>query len=80
MTRSRCSDRRSITSEGLADGAVDRIFCNELWNDLATKLMSRQGGDIEEEFLRPNLSDVLHAKIEDWADLFVLSKPRMWIN
>jgi hypothetical protein len=46
---------------------VDRIFCNELWNDLATKLMSRQGGDIEEEFLRPNLSDVLHAKIEDWA-------------
>ena len=53
--------------EGLADGAVDRIFCNELWNDLATKLMSRQGGDIEEEFLRPNLSDVLHAKIEDWA-------------
>jgi hypothetical protein len=53
--------------EGLADQAVDRIFCNELWNDLATKLMSRQGGDIEEEFLRPNLSDVLHSKIEDWA-------------
>ena len=29
--------------------------------------MSRQGGDIEEEHLRPNLSEVLHAKIEDWA-------------
>jgi hypothetical protein len=53
--------------ESLPDQSVDRIFCNELWNDLPTKLMSRQGGDIEEEFLRPNLSDVLHAKIEDWA-------------
>jgi hypothetical protein len=49
------------------DGSVDRIFCNELWNDLPTKLMSRQGGDIEEEYLRPNLSEVLHARIEDWA-------------
>ncbi len=51
----------------LPDGSVDRMFCNELWNDLPTKLMSRQGGEIEEEFLRPNLSDVLHAKIQDWA-------------
>ena len=51
----------------LPDGSVDRIVCNELWNDLPTKLMSRQGGDIEEEHLRPNLSEVLHAKIEDWA-------------
>jgi len=51
----------------LPDGSVDRMFCNELWNDLPTKLMSRQGGEIEEEFLRPNLSDVLHAKIQDWG-------------
>ena len=51
----------------LPDGSVDRIICNELWNDLPTKLMSRQGGEIEEEFLRPNLSEVLHAKIQDWA-------------
>jgi len=51
----------------LPDGSVDRMFCNELWNDLPTKLMSRQGGDVEEEYLRPNLSEVLHAKIEDWA-------------
>jgi len=51
----------------LPDGSVDRILCNELWNDLPTKLMSRQGGDIEEEHLRPNLSEVLHVKIEDWA-------------
>lgn len=49
------------------DGSVDRLLCNELWNDLPTKLMSRQGGDIEEEYLRPNLSEVLHPKIEDWA-------------
>ncbi len=52
---------------GIADGTVDRIFCNELWNDLPTKLLSRQGTEIEEEFLRPNLSETLHAKIEDWA-------------
>ena len=51
----------------LTDGSVDRIFCNELWNDLPTKLLSRQGGEIEEEFLRPNLSDALHSKIQDWA-------------
>jgi len=51
----------------LPDGSVDRIFCNELWNDLPTKLMSRQDSDIEEEYLRPNLSEVLHAKIDDWA-------------
>ncbi|BCA54958.1 hypothetical protein W02_20980 [Nitrospira sp. KM1] len=53
--------------DGIADGTVDRILCNELWNDLPTRLMSRQGGEIEEEFLRPNLSEILHAKITDWA-------------
>jgi len=51
----------------VADGSVDRIICNELWNDLPTKLLSRQASDIEEEFLRPNMSEMLHAKISDWA-------------
>ena len=53
--------------DAVADGSVDRIICNELWNDLPTKLMSRQGSDIEEEFMRPNLSEAAHAKIPDWA-------------
>ncbi|NOS82905.1 MAG: hypothetical protein HOP32_15125 [Nitrospira sp.] len=53
--------------DGVADGSVDRIICNELWNDLPTKLMSRQASDIEEEFMRPNLSETAHAKISDWA-------------
>ncbi len=53
--------------DGIADGSVDRIICNELWNDLSTKLLSRQGGDIEEEFMRPNVSEAAHAKISDWA-------------
>ena len=53
--------------DGVADGSVDRIICNELWNDLPTKLMSRQANDIEEEFLRPNVNEALHAKISDWA-------------
>jgi hypothetical protein len=53
--------------EKIADGTVDRIICNELWNDLPTKLMSRQAGEIEEEFLRPNISETLHPKITDWS-------------
>ncbi len=52
---------------GIADGSVDRIICNELWNDLPTKLLAKNGGDIEEEYLRPNLSESLHAKIQDWS-------------
>lgn len=52
---------------GLADGTVDRIICNELWNDLPTKLMAKNAGDVEEEYLRPNLSESLHAKIQDWS-------------
>ena len=53
--------------DGITDGSVDRIICNELWNDLSTKLLSRQGGNIEEEFMRPNVSEAAHAKISDWA-------------
>ena len=53
--------------DAVADGTVDRIICNELWNDLPTKLMSRQGSDLEEEFMRPNVSEALHAKISDWT-------------
>ena len=52
---------------GMADGTVDRIICNELWNDLATKLLAKHGGEIEEEYIRPNLSEALHAKIQDWS-------------
>jgi hypothetical protein len=53
--------------EGVADGTVDRILCNELWNDLPTKLMAKNAGDIEEECVRPNLSEYLHAMIRDWS-------------
>ncbi len=53
--------------ESVADGSVDRIICNELWNDLPTKLMSRNGADLEEEYIRPNVSETLHARIEDWS-------------
>ena len=52
---------------GLVERSVDRIFCNELWNDLPTKLFAKHGGDIEEEYIRPNVSEFLHAKIEDWS-------------
>jgi hypothetical protein len=65
--------------DAVADGSVDRIICNELWNDLPTKLMSRQANDIEEEFMRPNLSEAVHAKIPDWAT-FVRAFDRMDIE
>lgn len=52
---------------GVSDGSVDRIFCNELWNDLPTKLMLRKDGEIEEEFLRPNLNESRHVEIQDWS-------------
>jgi hypothetical protein len=51
----------------VADGTVDRIICNELWNELPSKLMLRKGGEIEEEYLRPNLSEAKHDAIADWA-------------
>ena len=44
----------------VADGTVDRIICNELWNELPSKLMLRKDGEIEEEYLRPNLSEAKH--------------------
>lgn len=49
------------------DGTVDRIICNELWNDLPTKLLAKHGGEVEEEYIRPNLSETLHAVIQDWS-------------
>lgn len=52
---------------GIAHTGVDRIICNELWNDLPTKLLVKHGGEVEEEYLRPNLSESLHAKIQDWS-------------
>jgi SAM-dependent MidA family methyltransferase len=60
-----CGSIHHIT--GVTDGTVDRIMCNELWNDLPTKLLAKHGGEVEEEYLRPNLSELLHAKIEDWS-------------
>ena len=60
----RCGSIDSI--EGVLDGTVDRIFCTELWNDLPTKLMAKNAGEIEEEFVRPNLNEFLHATIQDW--------------
>ncbi|MER3423530.1 MAG: hypothetical protein C4293_10140, partial [Nitrospiraceae bacterium] len=53
--------------KSVKDSSVDRIVCNELWNDLPTKLMLRKDGEIEEEFLRPNLSETRQAEIEDWS-------------
>ncbi len=49
-----------------ADGAVDRIFCNELWSELPTKLVLRKEGEIKEEQLRPNLNEQRLAEFPDW--------------
>ncbi len=50
-----CADVTKL--ETVTDGTVDRIICNELWNDLPTKLITRNQSDFEEEFLRPNLKE-----------------------
>lgn len=60
-----CASVEHVTD--VADASVDRIICNELWNDLPTKLLAKHGSEVEEEYLRPNLSESLHAKIQDWS-------------
>ena len=60
-----CADVENLSAT--ADGSVDRIFCNELWNELGTKLMARKGADYEEEYLRPNLNERKAAAIADWS-------------
>lgn len=60
-----CADASALAA--VADGTVDRIICNELWNELPAKLMLRKGSEIEEEYLRPNLHEKRHAEIADWS-------------
>ncbi len=60
-----CADVAHL--ETIADGTVDRIICNEMWNELATKLIAKKGGEYEEEHLRPNLNERKAAAIADWS-------------
>jgi len=60
-----CAEAAALTS--VAAGSVDRIICNELWNELPAKLLLRKGNDVDEEYLRPNLSEKRHADIADWS-------------
>jgi hypothetical protein len=49
------------------EGTVDRIICNESWNDLPTKLMAKNADELEEEYVRPNLSEARLDAIQDWS-------------
>ncbi len=60
-----CADVTNLS--GISDRSVDRIICNELWNDLPTKLMLRMDAEFEEEFIRPNLRETRFAEIPDWS-------------
>lgn len=60
-----CADVTNLS--GVSDRSIDRIICNELWNDLPTKLMLRMDADFEEEFIRPNLRETRYAEIPDWS-------------
>ncbi len=60
-----CADVTNLTE--VSGGSVDRIICNELWNDLSTKLMLRMDAEFEEEFIRPNLRETRYAEIPDWS-------------
>jgi hypothetical protein len=61
-----CADAQQLQS--VKDGSVDRIICNELWNDLPTKLVVKKDGEVEEEHLRPNLSEDKAAAIANWSE------------
>jgi hypothetical protein len=52
-----------------ADGSIDRIFCNELWSELSTKLLLRKAGDVMEEHIRPNLKETRLVDYPDWPGL-----------
>ena len=60
-----CADVQNLS--GVADGSVDLILCLDLWNELATKLMVRKEGEIEEEYVRPNLKEEAFDRITDWS-------------
>ena len=53
--------------KAFADGSVDRIICNEFWNETPTKLMLRKAGDIMEEHVRPNLKETRLQDFPDWT-------------
>ncbi len=61
-----CADVQQLQS--VQERSVDRIFCNELWNDLPTKLLVKKVGEVEEEHLRPNLSEEKSAAISNLSE------------
>ncbi|TLY24107.1 MAG: class I SAM-dependent methyltransferase, partial [Nitrospirae bacterium] len=52
---------------GVKDGSVHWIHCNELWNELRTKVILRKEGETIEEQVRPNLSDAKTKEFDDWS-------------
>src|SRR5438034_213593 len=52
---------------GVKDGSVHWMHCNELWNELRTKVILRKEGEIIEEQVRPNLSDAKTKEFDDWS-------------
>ena len=52
--------------QSFADHSVDRIICNEFWNETPTKLLLRKAGDIMEEHVRPNLKETRLQDFPDW--------------
>jgi putative S-adenosyl-L-methionine-dependent methyltransferase len=60
-----CRGVEDLASFG--DGTVDRIFCNELWSELPTKLVLRKEGELKEEQLRPNLNEKRLVDFPEWT-------------
>ena len=52
--------------QSFAAHSVDRIICNEFWNETSTKLLLRKAGDIMEEHVRPNLKETRLQDFPDW--------------
>jgi len=53
-------------------GSVDKIFSNEIWDDLATKVILKQGNSLHEEYLQPLIDPNLAVgmNFEQFAEWF----------
>ena len=57
-----CASVEQLT--GLPDGSVDYMICNELWNDLPTKLLAKHGGEVEDVISALRFEELLKTSLE----------------
>ena len=52
-------------------GSIDKIFSNEIWDDLSTKVLLKHEGTLYEEYLQPHLDPaLLDVEFETFIEMF----------